>query len=142
MATNVVMPKMGESITEGTILRWLKKEGDAVQKDEPILEISTDKVDTEVPSPVDGVLLKILAQEKQTISVGEPIASIGANGEVASAVRGAVPAPTPVKEETQTTQATQPAPQTAIAQPAVGQKATQPATSQLSAAGAAVVMRK
>ena len=77
------MPKMGESIAEGTILRWLKKEGDAVQKDEPIVEISTDKVDTEVPSPVAGTLLKILAQEKQTIAVGEPIASIGTNGEAA-----------------------------------------------------------
>ncbi len=84
MATNVVMPKMGESITEGTILRWLKKEGDPIQKDEPILEISTDKVDTEVPSPVAGTLLKILAQEKQTVLVGEPIASIGANGEAAT----------------------------------------------------------
>jgi 2-oxoglutarate dehydrogenase E2 component (dihydrolipoamide succinyltransferase) len=83
MATNVVMPKMGESISEGTILRWLKKEGDTIEKDEPILEISTDKVDTEVPSPVAGVLLKILAQEKQTIAVGEPLASIGTNGEVA-----------------------------------------------------------
>ncbi len=85
MATNVVMPKMGESITEGTILRWLKKEGDTIQKDEPILEISTDKVDTEVPSPVAGTLLKILAQEKQTVLVGEPIASIGANGEAVAA---------------------------------------------------------
>src|SRR5438105_1136427 len=85
MATNVVMPKMGESITEGTILRWLKKEGEQVEKDEPILEISTDKVDTEVPSPVAGTLLKILAQEKQTVQVGEPIASIGQNGEGAAA---------------------------------------------------------
>ncbi len=97
MATNVVMPKMGESITEGTILRWLKKEGDSVQKDEPILEISTDKVDTEVPSPVEGKLLKILAQEKQTIAVGEPIASIGTNGEAtAPAAKQAAEPPKPV----------------------------------------------
>src|SRR3989442_15325647 len=77
MATNVVMPKMGESISEGTILRWLKKEGDKVEKDEPIVEISTDKVDTEVPSPFAGTLSKILAQEKETIAVGKTLAFIG-----------------------------------------------------------------
>lgn len=92
------MPKMGESISEGTILRWLKKEGEHVEKDEPILEISTDKVDTEVPSPVAGTLLKILAQEKQTVQVGEPIASIGQNGEAASAEQAqAVKEPEPAK---------------------------------------------
>src|SRR5438105_4172946 len=77
MATNVVMPKMGESITEGTILRWLKKPGDKVEKDEPIVEISTDKVDTEVPSPFTGILSKIVAQEKETIAVGKTLAFIG-----------------------------------------------------------------
>src|SRR5207237_1927650 len=65
----VVMPKMGESIAEGTILKWLKKEGDKVEKDEPILEISTDKVDTEVPAPFAGTLQKIVAQEKETVAV-------------------------------------------------------------------------
>ncbi len=73
----VVMPKMGESITEGTILRWLKKEGDQVKKDEPIVEISTDKVDTEVPSPFAGTLTKISAQEKETIAVGATLGFIG-----------------------------------------------------------------
>ena len=68
MATNVVMPKMGESITEGTILRWLKQPGEQVKKDEPILEISTDKVDTEVPAPLAGVLLQQLVQEKETVA--------------------------------------------------------------------------
>src|SRR3954462_9663646 len=82
MATNVVMPKMGESITEGTVLRWLKKPGDQVKKDEPILEISTDKVDTEVPSPVAGTLLQQVAQEKETVAVGGLIAVIGEAGEV------------------------------------------------------------
>ncbi|MFI5264276.1 MAG: biotin/lipoyl-containing protein, partial [Candidatus Kapaibacterium sp.] len=84
MATNVVMPKMGESITEGTILRWLKKPGDAVAKDEPILEISTDKVDTEVPAPVAGILLQQIAREKETVAVGALIAVIGQSGEAVS----------------------------------------------------------
>src|SRR6266446_7051891 len=83
MATNVVMPKMGESITEGTILRWLKKPGDKIEKDEPILEISTDKVDTEVPAPVAGTLLQQVAQEKETVAVGNLIAVIGEAGEKA-----------------------------------------------------------
>ncbi|HYM21522.1 MAG TPA: 2-oxoglutarate dehydrogenase, E2 component, dihydrolipoamide succinyltransferase [Candidatus Kapabacteria bacterium] len=102
MATNVVMPKMGESITEGTILRWLKKPGDAVKKDEPILEISTDKVDTEVPAPFAGVLLEQLVEEKQTVAVGTPIAVIGESGEkaIASPVTKTeskpAPAPAPV----------------------------------------------
>src|SRR5437867_91599 len=84
MATNVVMPKMGESITEGTVLRWLKKPGDKVEKDEPILEISTDKVDTEVPSQFAGTLSKIVALEKETIAVGKTLAFIsGASGQEA-----------------------------------------------------------
>ncbi len=141
MATNVVMPKMGESITEGTILRWLKKEGDAVQKDEPILEISTDKVDTEVPSPVDGTLLKILAQEKQTVAVGEPIASIGAVGEAASAGSGAVPTPAAQKAETQKTEAAKaaPPPNPAPAPPPTAQQ--QPSNGQ-AGQGQPVVMPK
>lgn len=73
---DVVMPKMGESLQEGTILKWLKKEGDAVERDEMILEISTDKVDTEVPSPVSGVIVQILAQENETVEVGKVIAKI------------------------------------------------------------------
>jgi len=70
------MPKMGETVQESTITRWFKKEGDSVSEDEPILEISTDKVDTEVPSPVDGVIEKILFQENETIPVGTVIALI------------------------------------------------------------------
>ncbi len=76
MKVDVVMPKMGESLQEGTILRWLKKVGDRVERDEMILEISTDKVDTEVPSPVAGVIVEILANENQTIPVGAVIARI------------------------------------------------------------------
>ncbi len=76
MKVDMIMPKMGESITEGTILRWLKKEGDRVERDEVILEISTDKVDSEIPSPTSGVLKKILAQEGDTVEVGSVIAEI------------------------------------------------------------------
>jgi pyruvate dehydrogenase E2 component (dihydrolipoamide acetyltransferase) len=91
----VVMPKMGESITEGTILRWLKQPGDQVKKDEPILEISTDKVDTEIPSPFAGILTKQLAQEKETVAVGAPIAYISTSGAAPAAASAAAPAPQP-----------------------------------------------
>ncbi len=64
MPTNVIMPQLGESVVEGTISKWLKQEGDTVQAFEPLLEISTDKVDTEVPAPADGVLLKILVARR------------------------------------------------------------------------------
>ena len=79
-ATDVSMPELGESVTEGTITRWLKEEGDTVEADEPLLEVSTDKVDTEVPSPVAGTLLKILAGEDETVEVGDVIARIGDEG--------------------------------------------------------------
>ena len=81
MATNVIMPKLGESITEGTILEWKKDIGDSILRDEKILEISTDKVDSEVPSPASGVLLEILYQKNDTVAVGEVIARIGESGE-------------------------------------------------------------
>jgi pyruvate dehydrogenase E2 component (dihydrolipoamide acetyltransferase) len=77
---DVVMPKMGESLTEGTIVKWLKKPGDKIERDEMILEISTDKVDTEVPSPVSGILQEVLAEENQTVEVGEVIAKISSSG--------------------------------------------------------------
>lgn len=79
------MPKMGESVNEGTIIKWYKKKGDAVKRDEIIFEISTDKVDTEIPSPSDGVLTDILVQEGDTVEVGTTVAIIDSNGEVVSA---------------------------------------------------------
>jgi pyruvate dehydrogenase E2 component (dihydrolipoamide acetyltransferase) len=85
MSVEVVMPQMGESITEGTVSKWLKAVGDAIEKDEAILEISTDKVDAEVPSPSAGMLLEIRHQEGETVEVGTVLAMIGAEGEVASA---------------------------------------------------------
>jgi pyruvate dehydrogenase E2 component (dihydrolipoamide acetyltransferase) len=79
-AVDVVMPQMGVSVSEGTITKWLKQEGEEIQSDEPLLEISTDKVDTEVPSPGTGVVQQILHQEGETVPVGERIAVIGAPG--------------------------------------------------------------
>jgi len=81
MATPVRMPELGESITEGTITRWLKQEGDRVEADEPLFEVSTDKVDTEVPSPVSGVLTSIKVQEDETVEVGAELAEIDQDGE-------------------------------------------------------------
>src|SRR6185436_16250503 len=78
--TEVVMPQMGVSVSEGTITKWLKQVGEAIGRDEPLLEISTDKVDTEVPSPAEGVVTQILVQEGQTVEVGTVLALIGAAG--------------------------------------------------------------
>ena len=85
MATNVVMPQMGESIAEGTIVRWIKKVGDSVDRDEPLFEISTDKVDAEIPSPSAGVLTEIKVKEGETVPVNSVVAVIGAAGEADSA---------------------------------------------------------
>src|SRR5262245_36356003 len=81
MPTNVVMPQMGESIAEGTIVRWIKKVGDTVDRDEPLFEISTDKVDAEIPSPGAGVLREIKVKEGETVPVNSIVAVIGAAGE-------------------------------------------------------------
>ena len=81
MRVDIIMPKMGESINEGTIVKWHKKIGDIVKKDEIIYEISTDKVDTEIPSPVDGVLIEIKAFEHETVPINEVVAIIETNGE-------------------------------------------------------------
>ncbi len=85
MATEVVMPQMGESIAEGTIVRWIKKVGDNVDKDEPLFEISTDKVDAEIPSPGAGVVLDIKVKEGETVPVNSVVAVIGVQGEVGAA---------------------------------------------------------
>ncbi|HUL72161.1 MAG TPA: dihydrolipoamide acetyltransferase family protein [Vicinamibacterales bacterium] len=85
MATDVVMPQMGESIAEGTIVRWIKKVGDSIDKDEPLFEISTDKVDAEIPAPGTGVLLEIRVKEGETVPVNSVVAIIGAAGEKGAA---------------------------------------------------------
>src|SRR4029077_19490979 len=76
-AVDVVMPQMGVSVSEGTITKWLKREGEQVEGEEPLLEISTDKVDTEVPSPASGTLVQILVQEGETVDVGTKLGQIG-----------------------------------------------------------------
>ena len=81
MATEVNLPALGESVTEGTVTRWLKQVGDQVAVDEPLLEVSTDKVDTEIPSPVAGTLLEIKANEDDTVEVGAVLGVIGEEGE-------------------------------------------------------------
>ena len=91
--TTVTMPQLGETVVEGTITKWLKQEGDHVDQDEPLFEISTDKVDTEVPSPAAGTLTKILVQEGQTVSVKTPIAEIDGAGAPAGESAGAGAAP-------------------------------------------------
>jgi pyruvate dehydrogenase E2 component (dihydrolipoamide acetyltransferase) len=103
MPTDVVMPQMGESIFEGTITKWLKKPGDKVQRDEPLFEISTDKVDAEIPSPTSGVLQEIKVTEGNTVQVNTVVGSIAADGEAAAApakptaTKAAEAAPTPAK---------------------------------------------
>ena len=92
--TNVVMPQMGESIAEGTIVRWIKKVGDSIDRDEPLFEISTDKVDAEIPSPAAGVLTEIRVQEGETVAVNSVVATIGAAGEVTASE----PAPSTLPE--------------------------------------------
>ncbi len=98
MATDIVMPQMGESIVEGTITKWLKKPGDRVQRDEPLFEISTDKVDAEIPSPASGVLQEIKVAEGATVGVNTIVGSIAADGEAAPKASAPAPAAPPKKE--------------------------------------------
>src|SRR5215831_9420866 len=95
MATDVVMPQMGESIAEGTVVRWIKKVGDKVDRDEPLFEISTDKVDAEIPSPAAGVVSEIRVKEGETVPVNSVVAVIGASGEAAATPAGQRAATTP-----------------------------------------------
>jgi pyruvate/2-oxoglutarate dehydrogenase complex dihydrolipoamide acyltransferase (E2) component len=96
MAVAVIMPELGESIVEGTIVRWLKQEGDSVQEDEPIVEIMTDKVNTELPAPASGVLQQILAPANATVKVGQELALIATASESAAATAEPPAAPAPV----------------------------------------------
>lgn len=95
MAFSVQMPALGESVTEGTVTRWLKQEGDTVEVDEPLLEVSTDKVDTEIPAPTSGVLTKIVAREDDTVEIGGELGVISEAGEAAPPAPAAAPAPEP-----------------------------------------------
>ncbi len=95
MSERVKMPALGESVTEGTVTRWLKGVGDSVEVDEPLLEVSTDKVDTEIPSPVSGTLQEILVQEDDTVPVGADLAVIGDGDAPAASTEEAAPAEEP-----------------------------------------------
>lgn len=110
MSVEVVMPQMGESITEGTVSKWLKQVGDRIEKDEPLLEISTDKVDAEVPAPAAGVLLEIRAQEGETVEVGTAVGILGEEGEVSSS---SSPSPASLASSSATAGSSAVAPQTA-----------------------------
>jgi pyruvate dehydrogenase E2 component (dihydrolipoamide acetyltransferase) len=141
--TTISMPQLGETIVEGTILKWLKKEGETIERDEPLFEISTDKVDTEVPSPVTGTVSKILVEEGQTVAVGTDLAEISDDGagstggdaaDVAGAPSGEEPAPSGREPSAQP----QAEPATAGAEPASEQAPT-PSTAPVSAESAAAV---
>lgn len=96
--TDVVMPQMGESIVEGTLTRWLKKPGERIERDEPLFEISTDKVDTEIPAPAAGVLSEVLVQEGQTVGIGTVVGKINEGGDGAGTSAPATAAPAPAVE--------------------------------------------
>src|SRR5256885_4629661 len=94
--TDVVMPKMGESIVEGTLTKWLKKPGEKVERDEPLFEISTDKVDTEIPSPVAGVLADVLVEEGKTVGINTIVGRIqDGSGTAPASASPAVATPSP-----------------------------------------------
>src|SRR6266852_4652480 len=97
-AVDVVMPQMGVSVSEGTITKWLKREGETVEADEPLLEISTDKIDTEVPSPASGTVTLILVQEGETVEVGTKLAQIGGSGAASEPAATTPPTPEPEPE--------------------------------------------
>ncbi|MEV2240189.1 2-oxoglutarate dehydrogenase, E2 component, dihydrolipoamide succinyltransferase [Micromonospora sp. NPDC049891] len=126
MPVSVTMPRLGESVTEGTVTRWLKQEGDTVEVDEPLLEVSTDKVDTEIPSPAAGVLTRIVVGEDETAEVGSELAVISGEGESAGAGGGEAAGQ---QQEAPVEQAAEAAeePQAEAEQPAVEEPAEQPA---------------
>ncbi|WP_433571133.1 2-oxoglutarate dehydrogenase, E2 component, dihydrolipoamide succinyltransferase [Streptomyces sp. CA-251247] len=144
--TDVVLPALGESVTEGTVTRWLKEVGESVEADEPLLEVSTDKVDTEIPAPASGVLLEITVAEDETAEVGAKLAVIGAPGAAPQAAAPAQPAPAqeapkqeaPKQEAPKQEAAPAPAAPAAPAQPAPAPAApAQPAPAQAAPAQAA-----
>jgi 2-oxoglutarate dehydrogenase E2 component (dihydrolipoamide succinyltransferase) len=123
MSTSVVLPALGESVTEGTVTRWLKQVGDTVQADEGLLEISTDKVDTEIPSPVSGVIEEILVQEDETVEVGAVLAKIG-DGSGASSPADEPAAEAPAEQPAAEAPAEQPASEAATEQTAAAPAAS------------------
>jgi 2-oxoglutarate dehydrogenase E2 component (dihydrolipoamide succinyltransferase) len=123
MPTSVTMPALGESVTEGTVTRWLKQEGEQVEVDEPLLEVSTDKVDTEIPSPAAGVLTKILVAEDETVEVGAELAVIGGGD------GGSAPEPAAEPEPAEAPAEPEPEPEPAQQEAPAPQQEEQPASS-------------
>jgi pyruvate dehydrogenase E2 component (dihydrolipoamide acetyltransferase) len=126
MPVSVTMPRLGESVTEGTVTRWLKQEGERVEADEPLLEVSTDKVDTEIPSPAAGVLSRIVVGEDETADVGSELAVIAGDGEEADSAAPAQTAPAEVEAEAEA-EPEPPAPETPSTEKPVEQEAPAPA---------------
>jgi len=123
MPTNVVMPQMGESIAEGTVIRWMKKVGEHVERDEPLFEISTDKVDAEIPSPAAGVLTQILVKENETVAVNSVVAVIDGEGSAVAASPAATPkqeAVSPAVPPSAVVPSAPPVEQASVAQPEDG----------------------
>src|ERR1039458_5495247 len=137
--TDVVMPQMGESIVEGTLTKWLKKPGDHVERDEPLFEISTDKVDTEIPSPAAGTLSEVMVEEGKTVGISTVVARIDEGGGTAPAASPAAAQPAAAQPAATQPAAAQPAaPQPPAAQPAAAQPAAAQAVGQDSSPAADV----
>ncbi|MFG6196675.1 2-oxoglutarate dehydrogenase, E2 component, dihydrolipoamide succinyltransferase [Nonomuraea sp. JJY05] len=137
MPVSVQMPQLGESVTEGTVTRWLKKEGERVEADEPLLEVSTDKVDTEIPSPAAGVLTKIVVAEDETVEVGAELAVIDEKGQAAAAAPAPEAAPAPAPAPQPEPEPAPAPPVSSIPQPAPAQPAPAPAPAPAPVAAAA-----
>ncbi|GIE76113.1 dihydrolipoamide acetyltransferase component of pyruvate dehydrogenase complex [Actinoplanes philippinensis] len=130
MPTSVTMPRLGESVTEGTVTRWLKQEGERVEADEPLLEVSTDKVDTEIPSPAAGILSRIVVGEDETAEVGSELAVIAGDGEDAGSA-----APAPAQEQQAEAEPEPAAPVTPSTEKPVEEEAPAPQTASAPSGG-------
>src|SRR5258708_21258233 len=139
MAVDIVMPQMGESIFEGTITKWLKKPGDKVERDEPLFEISTDKVDAEIPSPSAGVLKEIKVGEGKTVPIQTVVGVIDAAGDAAAAAKAAAaaaaPAPAPAPKAAEPARPAAPAARPQIVPPAQAPRPAAPAPAPAAASG-------
>src|SRR5579883_1710494 len=129
--TDVVMPQMGESIVEGTLTKWLKKPGERVERDEPLFEISTDKVDTEIPSPSAGTLSEVLVEEGKTVGINTIVARIDESGSGAgkAEAKPAAPAPAPPKADAKPAAPPPPPPSAPPQQETPSQETIQPTPS-------------
>src|SRR3954451_7159232 len=139
MPTSVTMPRLGESVTEGTVTRWLKQEGERVEADEPLLEVSTAKVDPEIPSPAAGVLTRIVVAEDETADVGSELAVIAGEDEDAGSSEPA-PAAAPAAEAAPEPEPEPAAPTTPSTEKPVEEEAPAPQTASSTAEGTAVKM--